>query len=183
MTTTTTSGVMTVNNNDIFVGTIVSQGLHKAKSGSTFLKLVAKLTGRLLEPKRAQNSPIEQCPPGHFEQEETVVWIGDSDKEIENMAKAFNALGFEGDLATLEPNHPQHAAQGNLVGRKVYFRKWIKEDGKEVWQLNTWRPLPPLPAASSDELKTINRSVAGKLKAAQAAQRAPKEAAVAEAQY
>ncbi len=157
---------MEVRNNDVFSGTITGQAIESAKSGSLMLRITASLSARLIDDRKGPGGPTEAVPAGELTNESYLLFIGDSDKEQDKMAKALTLLGWTGtDLACLDPNNPGHdKAKDCFIGRPVFFRRWIRDDGKpSQWQLQEVK-VPTPPSETQSALKALSRQISGSIR-------------------
>lgn len=171
-TTTPANSALTPNSvvdNDVCVGWIQAQSILLAKNGSPYLKVDIRISDRLNDPKRPQGSTTPFSPP--FDQSVTV-FLSESEghpwdeKDLERFAENLAGLGFVGsDIQVLEPSHPQHAAQGDLRGKRVFLRTYTNAKDQRVWVVKHFKPFEQKPAGAN-VLKQAQRAISARLEEA-----------------
>jgi hypothetical protein len=152
--------------NDVVQGHIVSQAILMANNGTPYLSIQTRVDSRLADPKRPQGSMMPFTHP--FDQSISVFLSASPDREwteedYDKLGESLAGLGFVGeDIRVLDPSHPQHLAQGNLVGRRVFLRTYTNAKQKRIWVVKHYRPFETKPAATAD-LNTAHRNIGGRL--------------------
>jgi hypothetical protein len=165
-----------VQDNDVCVGHIIGQAVLIARNNTSYLSCTVRVTERLNDAKRPQGAstpfvaPFEQSVSIFLQESPDRPWTQD---DMDRVGESLAGLGFPGDdLRVLDPAHPQHQAQGNLVGRKVFLRTYTNAKNQRVWVVKHYRPFESKPAGSS-ELNQAMRTSGTRLQDALKKARAP----------